>query len=134
MAEVFRARFAPAPGVSKDVVLKRILPAYSELPEFRKMFLAEARLSMRLSHGNVVQVFDAGEVDGSLFLAMELIDGVALDVAMERAQKKGLVGLPPVVAALITIEILKGLHHAHTRTGDDGKPLNLVHRDVSPDN
>ena len=134
MAEVFHARFAPAPGVTKEVVLKRILPAYSEQPEFRKMFLAEAKLCMRLSHGNVVQVFDAGEVDESLFLAMEFVDGVALDQVMERATQKGFIGLPPVVAALIMIEVLKGLHHAHTRTGDDGRPLNLVHRDISPDN
>jgi serine/threonine protein kinase len=134
MAEVFLARFAPAPGVTKDVVVKRILPAYADLPEFRSMFLAEARLSMRLSHGNVVQVFDVGDVDDSLFLAMELVDGVALDAVMERAQKQGLIGLPPVVAAQIVIEMLKGLHHAHTRKGEDGQSLGLVHRDVSPDN
>ncbi len=134
MAEVHKARYSPTPGVTKMVVLKRILSTLAERDDFRQMFVSEARLTTRLSHGNVVQVFDAGEVNGEPFLAMEWVDGVGLDAVLERVQQKGFDSLPPELAVLIAIDVLRGLHHAHTRVGDDARPLRLVHRDVSPDN
>ncbi|MFT3838538.1 MAG: serine/threonine-protein kinase [Myxococcaceae bacterium] len=133
MAEVYRARRVSETGVGKQVVVKRILPAYSNRPEFRAMFLDEGRLTTQLSHGNVVQVFEASEAEGQLFLAMEWVDGVGLDKVLARARERQ-ARLPPVVAVLILIEALKGLHHAHTRQGEDGRLLRIVHRDISPDN
>lgn len=134
MAQVHKARYAAAPGINKTVVVKRILADLAGQDDFRQMFSSEAKLTTRLSHGNVVQVFDAGEVNGELFLVMEWVDGVALDQLLQMAHRKGLAGLPPELAALIAIDILKGLHHAHTRIGEDGQPLKLVHRDISPEN
>ena len=133
MAEVFRARHAPAEGISKQVVVKRILPTFAGRADFRAMFFTEARLTIGMSHGNLVQVFDAGELDGQLFIAMEWVDGVGLDQVLRRARERG-ARLPPVVSVLIAIEALKGLHHAHTRVGEGGRALQIVHRDVSPDN
>jgi len=75
MAVVHRALYTAAPGVTKPVVIKRVLGSYAEAPAFVQMFLNEARISVGLSHGNIVQVFDFGQVDGEYFLAMELNPG-----------------------------------------------------------
>jgi hypothetical protein len=82
----------------------------------------------------VAQIYDFGEASGEYFLAMEFVHGRTLEVVIDRAREKGFLHLPPEVACFIAIEILKGLHYAHTRVGDDGQPLGIVHRDVSPDN
>ncbi|MBJ6764590.1 protein kinase [Myxococcaceae bacterium JPH2] len=134
MAVVYRARFTPAPGVVKSVVIKRVLSDYAEVPAFSEMFLNEARISVSLNHGNIVQVFDFGQVESEYFLAMELVDGQALSKLLKRARAQGLNVLPAPLAAGIAIEMCKGLHHAHTRTDAQGRPLKLVHRDISPDN
>src|SRR5439155_10950093 len=75
MAEIFRARFSAAAGISKNVVIKRILPHYAANKQFISMFTNEARIVMGLSHGNIAQVFDFGEIDGDWFIAMEYVDG-----------------------------------------------------------
>jgi serine/threonine-protein kinase len=134
MAIVYRARYTAAPGISKPVVIKRVLGHYAEDPAFVEMFIQEARISVGLNHGNIVQVFDFGQVDGEYFLAMELVDGQPLSRVLKTAQAMGLVQLPPPLAVSITIEMCKGLHHAHTRTDEHGRPLRMVHRDISPDN
>jgi serine/threonine-protein kinase len=134
MAIVYRARYTAAPGISKPVVIKRVLGHYAEDPAFVEMFIQEARISVGLNHGNIVQVFDFGQVDGEYYLAMELVDGQPLSRILKTAQAKGLMWLPPPLAVSITIEMCKGLHHAHTRTDERGRPLRLVHRDISPDN
>ncbi|HEX8700508.1 MAG TPA: serine/threonine-protein kinase [Myxococcaceae bacterium] len=134
MAIVYRARFTAAPGVIKPVVIKRVLSHYAEDPDFVEMFVQEARISVGLNHGNIVQVFDFGQVDGEYFLAMELVEGQPLSAVLKRAQATGLSKLPAPLAVLIAIEMCKGLHHAHTRTDEAGRPLGLVHRDISPDN
>ncbi|MBX7097508.1 MAG: protein kinase [Myxococcaceae bacterium] len=134
MAEIFRARYQPAPGVSKQVVIKRILPHYAANQAFVAMFTNEARIAMGLSHGNIAQVFDFGEIDGDWFIAMELVDGQPLSRIMKRAREKGLAVMPMPLAMLVTAEMLKGLHYAHTRLDDQGRPLRIVHRDVSPQN
>ncbi len=131
MAEIFRARTATE-GFDKKVCIKRVLPHYLESPEFVTMFRDEARLAARLQHANVVQMFDFGEEDGSLYLAMELVDGADLKKLNDRAVRTGRrwsVGQ----ALQIGIEMARGLHHAHALTGDDG-PLHIVHRDISPHN
>ncbi|RKH35990.1 PEGA domain-containing protein, partial [Corallococcus sp. CA031C] len=134
MAVVHRARFTLAPGVSRSVVIKRVRDPYAQDPAFVRMFLNEARISMGLSHGNIVQVFDFGEVEGEYFLAMEWVDGQPLSHVLKRSKLKGLSHLPAPLAVGLVLEVCKGLHHAHTRRDEEGRPLGLVHRDVSPDN
>lgn len=134
MAEIFRARYAPAPGVTKQVVIKKILPHYAANRGFIAMFTNEARIAMGLSHGNIAQVFDFGSIDGDYFLAMELVDGQPLSRVLKRARTFGIPVLPPPLAAFVAIETLKGLHYAHTRPDEHGHPMHIVHRDVSPQN
>ncbi len=134
MAEIYRARYVGAAGVTKPVVIKRILPHYAGDQSFTTMFVNEARIAATLSHGNIAQVFDFGELDGEYFLVMEYVPGQPLSKVLERAKGKGLFALPPPFAVLIAMEICQGLHYAHTRRDEHGRPLNIVHRDVSPQN
>jgi serine/threonine protein kinase len=134
MAIVYRARYTAAPGITKPVVIKKVLDVYAEDQAFVQMFIQEARISVGLNHGNIVQVFDFGQVDGEYFLAMELVDGQPLSRVIKKAQALGLPQLPAPLAVNIAIEMCKGLHHAHTRTDEKGRPLGLVHRDIAPDN
>ncbi len=134
MAEIFKARFSPAPGVTKQVVIKRILPHYAANKAFIQMFTNEAKIAMGLSHGNIAQVFDFGEIDGDWYLAMELVDGQPLSKVMKRARTMEIAVVPTPFAVLIGIEMLKGFHYAHTRLDEQGRPLKIVHRDVSPQN
>lgn len=130
MAEVFRARYRGMAGAQRDVVIKRMLPfPDEERAEMDSLFVTEARLSMQLSHGNVVQVFEFGEEDGRYYLVMELVEGVTLATLLNAVEQ-----LEAPVAVAIMIEVLRGLHYAHTRTGTAGEALKIVHRDVSPDN
>src|SRR5688572_25927169 len=132
MAEIFKARYSAAAGVSKAVVIKRILPHYAENKRFISMFTNEARIVMGLSHGNIAQVFDFGEIDGDWFIAMEYVDGQPLSKVMKRSRTLEIAVMPTPFAVLIGIEMLKGLHYAHTRLDEQGRPLKIVHSDVSP--
>ncbi len=134
MAEIFRARFSPAPGVVKPVVIKKILPHYAANRAFIAMFTNEARIVMGLSHGNIAQVFDFGDVEGDWYLAMELVDGQPLSKVVKRMRAIGILTMPAELAAYITSETLRGLHYAHTRLDEQGRPLQIVHRDISPQN
>jgi serine/threonine protein kinase len=134
MAVVHRALYTAAPGVTKPVVIKRVLGTYAEDPSFVEMFLNEARISVGLSHGNIVQVFDFGRVDNEYFLAMELVDGQTLGRVLKAARHRGLPCIPAPLAVGIALEMCRGLHHAHTRLDARGEPLGVVHRDLSPDN
>ncbi len=134
MAEIYRARMTAAAGVTKPVVIKKILPGYAGNSAFLSMFVNEARIAAGLSHGNIAQVFDFGEVDGEYFIAMEWVDGRTLSSVMRRAREKGMYTLPQPLALLIAVEMLEGLAYAHTRLDERGRPLHIVHRDVSPQN
>jgi serine/threonine protein kinase len=134
MAETWRARLLAAAGITKPVLIKRILPEYGNDDAFISMFISEARISATLSHGNIAQVHDFGELDGEYFLAMEFVDGKPLDKIIKRAQRAGLGHLPTPLALFIAVEMCRGLHYAHTRVDDSGKGLGIVHRDISPDN
>src|SRR5262245_10077054 len=127
MAEVFRAVMHGAAGFEKPVALKRILPIFGEEPDFVVLFQDEARIASTLSHANIAQVFDFGEVDGVYYLALELVHG--LDLAKLQGRLKSLAQpMPLAAAAFIVAETARGLAYAHeTRAG-------LVHRDVSPAN
>src|SRR6187551_1028531 len=134
MAEVFLAKRRGAEGTYKLLVVKRILPQHISSDSFRAMFAEEARLATRLNHPNIVQVYDfqdAGEA-GQL-LSMEYVEGPDLGKVMRRARKED-ERLPPYVAAFIVSEVARGLHYAHERTAERGQPLEIVHRDVSPQN
>lgn len=133
MAETWRGELLAAEGVRKAVVIKRILPSFSDNKEFIEAFVQEAKVTASLSHGNVAQVFDFGQVGDSHFIAMELIDGRSLDRVLKHGIARGYWHMPYPIAALIGLEVAKGLEHVHTRRGPKG-PLNIVHRDVSPDN
>ncbi len=134
MAEIYRARMTAVAGVTKPVVIKKILPGYAGNTAFVSMFVNEARIAAGLSHGNIAQVFDFGEVDGQYFIAMEFVDGQPLSRVLRRAREKGLYTLPQPLALLIAVEVLEGLAYAHTRLDERGRPLHIVHRDVSPQN
>jgi eukaryotic-like serine/threonine-protein kinase len=116
------------------VAVKQILPSFSDDEAFRRMFLDEARLTAKLSHQNICKIYTAGEVDNTLFIAMEFVDGVDLWKLMRRAREDLDTGFPLPHALHVTQQILQGLHAAHTATDTDGSPLGLVHRDVSPQN
>ena len=134
MAETWRAQLMGAAGVTKSVLIKKVLPEYADDEAFISMFISEARISATLSHGNVAQVFDFGRVDGEYFLAMEFVDGQPLHRVLKRAMKGGMAALPIPAAVFIAMEMCRGLHYAHTRINGSGAPLGIVHRDISPDN
>ena len=133
MAEVYLARQAGAAGFEKLVCLKRILPHLARDRQFVEMFLNEARLAARLDHPNIVSIFDLGEANGNYFIAMEFIDGPSLRAVAKRAHERG-ERLPIAEVVKIVSMAAGGLHYAHDLAGPDGKPLGLVHRDISPDN
>jgi len=134
MAEIFRARYQAAAGVTKPVVIKKILPAFAGNPNFVSMFINEARIVVGLAHGNIAQVFDFGEIDGEYYLAMEDVPGYPLSKVMRQARTLGLPVLPAPFACFIALELCRGLHYAHTRRDEKNQLLGLVHRDVSPQN
>jgi serine/threonine protein kinase len=132
MAEIFLALQHGAEGFEKPVVLKRILTQYSADPQFRNMLLDEAHISMSLQHGNVVQVLDLGVAAGRYFLALELVDGWDLEKVLQRAHAAAMVW-PTALGLYVVAEVCRGLAYAHGKTRD-GKPLGIVHRDISPNN
>ncbi len=134
MAEVFLARYEAMAGAVRKVVVKRILPSVVADEQTLALFISEARLTMQLSHGNLVQVFDFGEADGQCFLAMEYVDGLSLALLLHAVRERGLPGVPAPIAVAIIIEVAKGLHFAHSRADEHGAPLHIIHRDVSPEN
>jgi len=134
MAEVFLAKAAGPMGFEKTLVVKRILPELAAEPDFVQMFLSEAKLAARLTHPNIVQIFDFGESQGTYFLAMEYIDGPSLRTLVKRAAAQGQ-PLPPAVCARIISLACEGLAFAHDFTDPEtGEAQGLIHRDVSPDN
>ncbi|MCE9670692.1 serine/threonine protein kinase [Myxococcus stipitatus] len=130
MAQVLVARARGPEGLGRLVALKRILPHLSADRAIVQQFLDEARIGLRLSHPNLVHVYDFGESQGTYFIAMELVRGVDLDRLL-RALKRPLT--PPEAVAVVS-QGLYGLHAAHLLKGEDGAPMNLVHRDMSPHN
>jgi serine/threonine-protein kinase len=134
MAEVYLARRAGPHGFQKTVAVKRILPQYARDPDFVAMFVDEARVCARLGHPNIVQVFDFGEQDGELYMAMEYVDGTTGARLIRAAATDEHEEVPLDVCLYVAISVLRGLEYAHAARDDGGKPLALVHRDVSPGN
>jgi serine/threonine protein kinase len=134
MAEIFRGKAVAAGGFEKPVAIKRILPHLSQDEHFVELLIAEANIVSHLRHRNVVQVFDVGMgADGQYFLVMELVDGCNLATVQTGLESRGK-RMPAGLGLYIGAEICDALEHAHRAPGPDGKPLRLVHRDVSPNN
>lgn len=134
MAELFLAR-APTPNGRPGpvVVLKRILPHLAEDPEFVRMFRDEAYLAATLKHPNIAQVFDIGREGEDYFFTMEYVHGENLRAILRAAQKRG-ESIPLTHILTVAMGLTASLHHAHEQTDDQGRPLHIVHRDVSPTN
>lgn len=133
MAEVFVARRYGPHGFQKRVALKQILPQHARDPEFVGMFVDEARLAAKLEHPSIVQVFDFGEHDGALFMAMEMVDGTTVGRLLRTvSSRRETVPLGP--ALHIAYEAAAALAYAHSLRDEAGNPLSIVHRDVSPAN
>ncbi|HEU4405266.1 MAG TPA: protein kinase [Polyangiaceae bacterium] len=133
MADVYLALSRGALGVNKLVVIKQLREGLATNPDFVTMFLDEARLAVRLNHANVVHTYEAGERAGQCFLVMEYLEGLAVDELLLRARAVG-VGVPAPVWARVVSDALAGLHYAHELCDYDGTPLQITHRDVSPQN
>lgn len=133
MAEIFLARSATELGAERLVVVKQIHSALSRDGVFAQMFIEEAKLSAKLRHANVVQVLDLGREDGLLYMAMEYVEGFDLHQLLVRLTKSKLV-LPADFAIFIAREVLSALDYAHRAEDGEGRPLGIVHRDVSPSN
>jgi len=131
MATVHLARLMGHEGFSRTVAVKQLHPQFSHDPEFVAMFLDEARLASRVRHPNVVSPLDVISCPPELFIVMEYVHGASLARLLKRVTP---VAVPARVAAAIVGQILLGLHAAHEATGEGGEPLELVHRDVSPQN
>jgi serine/threonine-protein kinase len=133
MASVHLARWVGAAGLSRVVAVKRLHPNFAADPEFAAMFLDEARIATRIRHVNVIPTLDVASQDGAVFLVMEYVPGESLAYLQRIARKLG-GRLPVPVAVGVLVGVLRGLHAAHEARADDGTPLEIVHRDVSPHN
>jgi len=134
MAEVYRARTVGAEGFAKDVCVKKILPHLTQDDQFVSMFVNEAKLAATLSFANIVQVHDLCVSDErEYFIVMEYVHGKDVSDIIRASQLAGK-EIPAALAVYIARETLKGLHYAHTKTDHEGAPLNIIHRDVSPQN
>src|ERR1022692_766079 len=133
MAEVFRARISSSHGFEKILVIKRILPHLAADANFIAMFIDEAKLTAQLTHPKIVQILDFGDVNGQYFTALEYVEGFdALGLLRTAAQKR--VHLPRNLAIFIVNEVLEALDYAHNARDMEGKPMQIVHRDISPSN
>lgn len=133
MAQVFKAKTVDPTGTERLVVIKRILPHISAQPEYVEMLIDEAKIAVHFTHGNIAQVYDLGRVGEDYFIVMEYVDGRTLSqinkALIERHQK-----IPFDILLYCFIELCHGLSYIHRKTGPTGKPLGVVHRDVSPQN
>jgi eukaryotic-like serine/threonine-protein kinase len=132
MATVYVGRLTSAAGVTRLVAVKRAHAHLLEHPAFARMVIGEARLASRIHHPNVVAVQDVEEIEGELLLVMDYVEGASLSELLPSAEHGG--AMPIEVAMRVILDACAGLHAAHELTGDDGTPLGIVHRDVSPHN
>jgi serine/threonine protein kinase len=130
MATVYFDRLVGAVGFSRSVAIKQLHPQYAKSPEFVAQFLDEAQLTARIRHPNVVSVLDVVAREGELFVIMEFVEGEPLSRLVRFAREP----VPLSIASAILVQVLLGLHAAHEATTEEGEPLQIVHRDVSPQN
>lgn len=133
MAEVHEAIAQGADGFSRRVAIKRILPELASDPSATRLFLDEARITSQLYHANIVGVHDFGVADAVPFQVLDFVDGLDLQRLLRRAQQRGVPPDPGLVVH-IAVQVAHALDYAHRATDADGRPLSIVHRDVSPSN
>ena len=136
MAEIYKARMEGLGGFQRLFALKRILPEFAENKDFIEMLVEEAKIAGLLSHANIVQIVDLGQIDGNYYIAMEYVDGPNLGQLIERLRKQHKT-LPLPHAVFLCLEILKALEYAHNRQimrGGRPVPLDIIHRDICPAN
>jgi serine/threonine protein kinase len=133
MAEVFKAKQFGVEGFERLLAVKRILPSIAEDQEFITMFVDEAKIAVQLTHANIAQIFDLGKVGDSYFIALEYVSGKDLRALFDRARKRGET-VPVPMACYTMMKVCEGLDYAHNKKDPSGRDLNLVHRDVSPQN
>jgi serine/threonine protein kinase len=134
MAELFLALQKGVAGFEKLIVIKRILPAMNQDRAFIDMLLHEARVAATLSHANIAHTFDVGMVDGTYYIAMEHVHGEDLRSIVRQMREKGMREFPLQHAISIILAVCAGLSYAHEKRALDGSSLNIVHRDISPQN
>jgi serine/threonine protein kinase len=133
MAEVFKAKSYGVEGFEKVIAIKRILPSMGEDRDFIKMFIDEAKIAGQLTHANICQIFELGRIDGAHFIAMEYIWGKDLLQVQNRLRKLKR-PMPAATACFIVAKVCEGLDYAHRKRDPMGRPLEIVHRDCSPQN
>src|SRR4051794_37408815 len=133
MAEVFRAKAFGVEGFERIVAVKRILPNIAEDTDFITMFIDEAKIAVQLTHANVAQIFDLGKVGDSYFIALEYVHGKDLRSIFELTTQLGQ-AFPLELACYVIMKVCEGLDYAHNKRDSSGRNLELVHRDVSPQN
>ncbi|HUJ59444.1 MAG TPA: protein kinase, partial [Kofleriaceae bacterium] len=133
MAEVFKAKSYGVEGFEKIIAIKRILPTMGEDRDFIKMFIDEAKIAGQLAHANICQIFELGRIDGSHFIAMEYIWGKDL-LQIQNRLRKVKQHMPVPMACFVLSKVLEGLDYAHRKRDPLGRPLEIVHRDCSPQN
>ena len=133
MAEVFKAKVYGVEGFENLVAIMRILPNIAEDEEFITMFIDEAKIAVQLNHANIAQIFDLGKIEDTYFIALEYVYGKDLRAIFERLRKRGEI-MPIPVACYIITQVCEGLDYAHRKKDSMGRDLNIVHRDVSPQN
>ncbi len=133
MANIYLARKRTTPGAGKLYVIKEVLPDLAANPRAAEMLVEEARISMRFEHPNVVRVEDLGREGDDYHIAMEYVEGLDMREVLRRAAQQR-VPLPIAHSLFIVAGILRGLDHAHRQRDEDGKVMQIIHRDVSPAN
>lgn len=133
MAEVWKARMRGVEGFQKIVAIKKILPHLSDNEEFVTMFIDEAKLAAQLNHNNIIHIYDLGKIANSYYIAMEYIDGHDLKTILKRGEERGQ-PMPADLAIFVASKIASALDYAHRKRDLDEHEMELVHRDVSPQN
>lgn len=133
MAEIFLASIQGEAGFERRIIIKKILPRHADEPEFARRLIDEGLLASKLHHANIVQVLDLGRIGPDYFIAMEFVDGVDLRAALARAVERG-VRLPVPIATHMLWQVARALAYAHDKKSEEGEPLKIIHRDISPAN
>ena len=133
MGAIYVGKKLGAGGFEMEVVLKQLLPEFTQQEEFIDLFLREAKLSATLDHANIVHTIDLVTAGGEYFIVMEYLPGGDLRTLLKKAKRRGK-RFSPAAAIYISREVLSALAYAHVKRDFDGKPLKLIHRDVSPSN
>lgn len=132
-SRVYRVEREGGMGFAKELALKVLAPGVKPTADLRQMFVDEARVSSQLHHKNIAAVHEFGMHNGQFFLVLDWVEGLDLRTLLRRLRAHGL-WLPPAAAVEVAVQVLDGLHHAHTRRDDQGLPLGIVHRDINPGN